>query len=475
MTDQELAAELRALADLPGLDSRARQLRDLAEAVVEPAQGERWCDLDLFAAFDPADSVQDFPADSRFLKKLDWIQSVIIFLPIVVTWLGLKVATTAYGETLAAGGVEAARRPFLEMWQQGFDGRLSVWWRFDNIAIGTLIAIAAVVAITITERVKRRQAEDRAVDEAAALRSRLRAALTEASLILNQVRLSSPARFQAELSKGAADLNKVGKTIGKLHTQVVEALSTALGATDQATDALTAGVAQTRDSMATVEKHLTAVTAAAESLKASVDRTAYAIDAIGEKTDEAVGRVGERLGSVLAESTNGVQRSIDNLTSATEKSVRESTTGLNTRVGELVGATLAIGTAVGRVETAAAESGDRISHVLAETNGTLGAAGTEVREALDDWASTASAHASRIELVADTAGRTAQLLEDARDAMDRLPNDLTTALREIPMAVRDVTGLDVAELRDAIGRLENAVLQAATAVAAGTGGERAAG
>ncbi|MEV4833410.1 hypothetical protein AB0K05_02740 [Nonomuraea sp. NPDC049486] len=505
MTDQELAGELRDLARHPELKLRAEQLRELAKATTTPSEAERWCEVDLFAAFPPRESV--IPAVSevspkwyRLLKFLDLIQPVLVFLPIAVTWFGLKEATTAYGETLAAGGIEAARRPFLEMWQQGFGGRLPAWLQFDGVAVLTLSAIGLLIVVTISERMLRRWLEQRAEEQVDALRAKLLAALTRASLMLAQVRLSSPARFQAELTKSAAELNMLGETTRKVYTKVVEALDLALEASGQASDALTAGVADMRDSIATLDKQVATVTSAAETLLRAVERTAYAIDSVGEKTDEAVDRVGDRLGNVILDSTTAVRKSVDELAAlsaqavsdmaasagqvvgdlatstgqavreladSTDQAVRETAAALDVRIGELVSVTADLGSAVGRVETATSVSGDRISRVLTDANGTLaatlGGAGTEVREALDDWAGTASAHAARIEMVSDTAGRTVRLLEETRDALDRLPADLARTLQEVPSAVREVTAPEIAGLQAAIARLDDTVRQVTAA------------
>ncbi|XVQ89155.1 hypothetical protein ACQP2K_17595 [Microbispora siamensis] len=540
MTDQELAAELRVLAKHPGLKPRAEQLRELAWAVLTPGDAERWCEVDLFAAFPPSESVRLAASDTgkrrhTVLRLLELLQPVLVFLPISTTWFGLKNATTAYGETLAAGGVDAARRPFLEMWQQGFDGRMPGWLRFDGVALMTLTAIGLLVAVTLSERLLHRRIEQRAEEETDALRSRLLTALTRATLHFGQVRLASPARFQAELTKSASELYKVSETIGRVHTQVVEELEKALTATGEATDALTAGVAQVRDAVDTLDKHMAAVSTAAGTLLQSVERTASAIDSVGEKTDEAVGRVGDRLTTVILDSTTGVRKSVDELATLSEQAVREmtSSTGqvvrdlttsagqvvkdlaasiglvvrdlgdstgqavrdlrdstgqavrdladstgqavrdtaasLDVRVGEFVSVTADLGAAMGRVESAAAESGDRISHALTNGSGTLaavlGGAGADIREALDDWAGAAGAHVARIEMVSDTAGRTIRLLEETRDALGRLPGDLSRALQEVPAAVREVTGSEIAALQAAVTRLDDAVRQATVVTA----------
>ncbi|WP_327104879.1 hypothetical protein [Nonomuraea glycinis] len=474
-----------------------------------PDEAEQWCEVDLFAAFPPRESVN--PAVSEvsrrghgMLKILDLFLPVLVFVPIAVTWYGLKEATSAYGETLAAGGIEAARRPFLEMWQQGFDGRLPAWLQFDGVAFMTLSAIVLLVAVTLGERLLRRSIEQQAEEQVDALRARLLAALTRATLVLAQVRLSSPVRFQAELTKSAAEMHKLGETTRTVYTKVVEALDLALEAAGQASDALTAGFADMRGSIESLDKQVATVASATETLLRAVERTAYAVDSVGEKTDEAIDRVGDRLSRVILDSTTAVRKSVDELatltaqavgdmatsagrvvdelatstrqtvrelTHSTDRAVRDTAASLDVRVGELVSVTADLGSAVGRVETAADESGDRISRALTDANGTiaatLGSAGTEVREALDDWAGTASAHAARIEMVSDTAGRTVRLLEETRAALDRLPADLARALQEVPSAVREVTAPEIAGLQAAIARLDDAVRQAAAAVTTG--------
>ncbi|MFC0865684.1 hypothetical protein ACFHYQ_25640 [Sphaerimonospora cavernae] len=401
MTDQKLASELlRDLAALPELQPRAKQLQELSRAIMTPNQAEQWCEVDLFAAFPPSESVRPAPEGSRWhwlLKIISLVQPVLVFLPIAVTWYGLKDATTAYGEALATGGVEAARRPFLEMWQQGFDGRLAGWLRFDNVAQMTLGVIGVLIVVTLADRLLQRTVEQRADEQAERIRGRLLGALTRATLVLSQVRLSSPARFQAELTRSAAEMHRMGETIGKVHTQVMESLNTALDATGQATAALKTGVADVQRSIKTLDEHLTAVTSSAETLLQAVERTGYAIDSVGERTDAAVGRVGDRLGDVILDAARGVQRTLDEMTAltgqtmkdvaastgqavqdmthatgqavqdmthATGQAVRETAKDLDSRIGELVSTTAGLGSAVDRMEAAATLSGDRISRVL---------------------------------------------------------------------------------------------------------------
>ncbi|WP_329084829.1 MULTISPECIES: hypothetical protein [unclassified Streptosporangium] len=287
MTDSELAGELRELADHPHLAARRDQLNDLANAITDPGRAGRWCEVDLFAAFAPDDSilVDDEPVDTTSSpRRPRWrrglgaaVGPALVFVPILITWLGLMMATGAYGDVLDDGGVDAARRPFLEMWQQGFDGRLPRLFEFGNIALCTLAAIFCLICWTVYENIARNSREDASERALRALRVRLRGALTEASLVLGQVRLSSPERFGAELSRTAADIGFVGTTARKVHTELVEALTLTLEATRKTTDALAGSAIDVRDAVELLSGHLAAINNTCDDLAAVVARASTVI------------------------------------------------------------------------------------------------------------------------------------------------------------------------------------------------------
>ncbi|MCT9934545.1 hypothetical protein N5079_30500 [Planotetraspora sp. A-T 1434] len=477
MTDQKLAAEFRELAGHPALAARSDQLIELADALNDPAKADLWCEVDLFAAFPPDDTVLVIvpysPTWQKIAKFIHYIQAVLVFLPIATTWSGLKMATTAYGEALKDGGVETARRPFLEMWQQGFDGKLAGLWKFDNVAMMTLSTIGLLIVVTLLERYMHRWEDERASEQADELRPRLLSALTRATLSFGQVRLASPARFQAELTKSASELGKMGNTVRRVQKQVVEALEKALEVAHEAAGALVSSATDVQSSLQIMDKHLSAVNASAETLTQAVDRTAYAIDSVGEKTDQAVDRVGDQLGMAILDATQGVRVALDQVTTLTGQAVRDSVQSLDARVGELVGAASGIKAAVGGVDGAVGRTGEQITQAVTAASSTLtsafGHTGSEVREALGDWADTAGAHAARVEMVSDTAGRTVQALEETRDVLDRLPLVLSKTLEEIPVTVHEIVSDELSRLSSAVSQLNATINGLATALTPGAG------
>jgi chromosome segregation ATPase len=473
-----LAAEFRKLAAEPFLKARADQLRSLAGAVEEPAEGERWCEVDLFAAFPPEETVRPGPHMSRWagvLNVMDLVQPVLVFLPIVITWLGLQRATTAYGEAITSGGAETARRPFLEMWQQGFDGRLSGIWRFDSVALATLMAIVLLITVTLLERLLRRREENRAELRAEELRIKLRAALTEAALTLGQVRLASPARFQAELTKSAIEISEVGSTLRRLQEQVVQSLEGSLESTRQGMQSLMEASADVQAAAWKLDEHLASVTAATADLTQTVDRTTYAIDRVGEKAESAMDQVGDRLGVLVADSTDRVRTAMEEATTRAGAAVRDTTRELDGHVGELTervselatvgngissaldGLHRAVADVTSMTQATMNQVGEQITGALNDTTSaftrTFGDTGEEVRHALEGWAGAVGDHASRIEIASDASGRTVRLLEELRE----LPAALTEAIEEIPASIRDVTSVELDNLRSAVGQLPLAV------------------
>jgi len=99
--------------------------------------------------------------DARFVAELltgtrGWIwgilevaRNVLVFAPIAVTWFGLSRATEAYAGLLTAKP-ELAAKPFLLLWEQGFEGAAGVL-TFSTVAIidASLIALLIVISLLI--------------------------------------------------------------------------------------------------------------------------------------------------------------------------------------------------------------------------------------------------------------------------------------------------------------------------------------
>ena len=97
---------------------------------------------------------------SRLWAVLEVIRNVLVFAPIAVTWFGLSIAATAYAELLTARP-DLVSRPFLLLWQEGFDGRLAL--NFSTLAItdASLIGVLIVLSLALHIRSEVRDAQVR--------------------------------------------------------------------------------------------------------------------------------------------------------------------------------------------------------------------------------------------------------------------------------------------------------------------------
>src|SRR5260221_6983584 len=89
-----------------------------------------------------------------FSRGLAWglievARNVLVFAPIAVTWFGLSTATDAY-QKLISQKPDLVTRPFLLLWQEGFEGVATVM-RFSTLAIvdASLIGVLIVLSLLV--------------------------------------------------------------------------------------------------------------------------------------------------------------------------------------------------------------------------------------------------------------------------------------------------------------------------------------
>jgi hypothetical protein len=157
---QETAGALQRLAD----EATAREpslgtlLARLADAVREGRTTEAAA---YTGAVDPRGLAELLASKhSRLWAILEVIRNVLVFAPIAVTWFGLSIAATAYAQLLAARP-DLISRPFLLLWQEGFNGTLVL--NFSTLAItdASLIGVLIVLSLALHIRSEVRDAQVR--------------------------------------------------------------------------------------------------------------------------------------------------------------------------------------------------------------------------------------------------------------------------------------------------------------------------
>ncbi len=182
--------------------SAAERLRDLGAAVEGEPGADIWAAANIFQVIDPdtiADQVRHHGGGDAGLRFLEVLRNVLVFMPIVVTWIGIWLALESYGAAIQAEPA-LAEQSFLFLWQQGFGGR--IWLTLSRIALidGMLLGLVAVLTLFVMSR---NNQKDREADH---VRDDLAGVLADASLALTARRTRQTAGFVYEFDRIAQEL-----------------------------------------------------------------------------------------------------------------------------------------------------------------------------------------------------------------------------------------------------------------------------
>ncbi|MFH0246802.1 hypothetical protein ACG5V6_01005 [Streptomyces chitinivorans] len=427
------ARHLKDAARDPALAPRAEELLALAEAL-ESADTDAldpWADLDLAEHFARPESIAEPATDdrgARFDGTLDWVLGALVFLPLLFTWAGLWKATSAY-EALVGADPEAASRPFLQLWQSGFQGHLDEVFRFGHVAVGGCLSLMMLFALTAVHGYRRTLAERReeqAQRHTRAALARLVPVLTRAQLCLNEHRFASPQRF-------AAELNSAAGRIQRMHTKAI----TTQEQLTRAAELVGRAMEEAGQRLAQAETYVRPLEDAAARFEETVRDSGTAIRTAVRDLDEPLSRAGDRLTDAVNGQSGVLGKALDELRAAGEgmRDVLARTTD--------------------RLETAVTGNSDSIRGALSDT-------AQRVEDSLTVLAASQRGFTTGIEVVADLNGR---LIDDLGAVAERT-GEAAEASRE---AVLDI-GARSRALHEAADRfasvadaLERAVHEAETA------------
>ncbi|MGW4194607.1 hypothetical protein [Streptomyces sp. NPDC005004] len=381
------ARHLEEMADDPVLEPRAGMLRALAQVLgsTDTTALDAWAELDLLAHFGRPESVAQPAEDARGKRldaALDWVLGALVFLPLLFTWLGLWQASSAY-EALTGHDPKAAGRPFLQLWQSGFDGNLGGAFRFGHVAVTGCLTLAMLFVLTAVHGYRRTEADRRA--ERASRRSRTALArlipiLTRAQLALNEHRVASPQRFAEELNSSATKLKRMHAKALSTHeelTRAAELVGEAVGNAEQR--------------LVQAETYVRPIEAVVLRIEETVRDSGTAIQAAVRALDAPLTQAGRQLADAVGAQTGVLDKSREELRTAGEE-MRDILTW-----------------AAGRLESAVGDNGVHVRDALSD-------AARHVEDCLNVLAASQRGFTTGIEIVTDVNGR---LLNDLGTVADR--------------------------------------------------------
>jgi hypothetical protein len=358
---QQVADELEGIAAEPELEPQRAQLTGLADALRQGSDLDGWAEIDLLDTFTRPESLRpSVPGtqQSRARTVLDMAPSVLLFLPILITWLGLAMATRAYGDLMAhpPAGFSLAGKTFLQLWQEGFGGKLAGAFGFSSVAVYTLVAVLLLVIVTVTGGIVRRREETAATAGRAELMHRMIPILTRAQLALGRYRLDASARHAAELYRATGQLAALVERTERTHAAVLDVAVCNRAAAEQlgtSTAALNGVIANLQVTAQQAYLTTDALTDAGVALKRVVTDHVSSASAL---LDETMARAGRQ----LAESGTAGK----GLLEQTGRQVNAVLEGTAERIGE---ATRALTSAGERFAEAVAEAGTQVAEDVVQT------------------------------------------------------------------------------------------------------------
>lgn len=372
LDEQRLSEELRRLTAHPSLAPRSAELKVLAADLESDHQLDRWAEADLVDAYVRPESVLTPPAGvaGRHDGRLEAALGILVFIPLLVTWFGLREAVRAYGE-LSRVDPKESTRPFLQLWQSGFGGHLSALGRFENVALMAVLLIALLVLLSVwharvralTEREEREQQAERE-----RLLAELASVLTRTQIVLAPHRSASPQQFTAELTKAATQMRQLATKAEAGHKALsgtTTAVSRSIDALKAAADALTLEVPKLGVAASRIEQTLRdnrtaadkASVAGADAARGLADRVKAAGDTVESSLrsliaaqqslvtkSESVAAATDRASQALVASTGRTGDAVDGMREATERwdaaaaHWQDAAARLDARMGAMAGA-----------------------------------------------------------------------------------------------------------------------------------------
>ncbi|MFJ6738328.1 hypothetical protein ACIQOU_05345 [Streptomyces sp. NPDC091279] len=337
-------------------DRRRDELTCLAEDLKnDDDRLDSWAEIDLLDAFVRPETLSPPPAPAahapgrrRWSPRdgvLEAVLGVLVFVPLLITWFGLREAVRAYGE-LSRVDPKEATRPFLQLWQTGFDGHLAAVGRFENVALMAVVLITLLVLLSVwharARTVAERREEERELEDEQLLAS-LASLLTRVHLCLVPRRAASPHQFSQELTKTAKQLQTLvqnaragneglrtsvkamGKATDALHlaatglTAEMPALAEATRRVETAVQASAAASDKVRADGAAVSRDLAAkIKDAGDGMRAAFASLVAEQKALAAGTEQTA-RAAERAAQAVAEGAGRTHDVVDGMREATER------------------------------------------------------------------------------------------------------------------------------------------------------------
>lgn len=292
---------------------------------------------EAYAWIDPEAFRHEIEAAQERTQLITWLtnaRNLLTLAPLIVTWTALAFATSAYQADLQRFP-DDARRPFLQLWQEGF--RQTTPWTFTRTAFFDVILLLVIIAVTFLIGF----VEGR---DASVIRSFSRSLQSLIDAIMREVSASGAIRVSPEAS--VEDVaNAVQRVIDRALKASQQVVDTALQGIDASNNRVSPLLQQFTKDMGTLQQELSAyqgrlgalttastdlataakalesnagaytnVATAIQNQVASLDRTQQQLGRSIDAVAKNIGTAAHSVETVAAELTTGMRSDIELMT-----------------------------------------------------------------------------------------------------------------------------------------------------------------
>jgi hypothetical protein len=183
----DVSGRLRALADEVAVfdAGTADRTRRLADALSDPMAAALWLGLDAMQVVAPQRLADGVPTH-WLVRGIDWARNAAMLLPIVITWLGIALAVSAYNAAVSAD-TGLGGESFLYLWATGFGNHPHAGWTLPELAFADVAVVAGILVLLGAHPLLERWLSGGRAARARELSTRLQSAVADASLCLTRV------------------------------------------------------------------------------------------------------------------------------------------------------------------------------------------------------------------------------------------------------------------------------------------------
>ncbi len=215
--DYSISTERERIAAADSLSRWITQSKPSNKAILERLeqdirsdnQMDRWAAFALEDLIRPPYAVASETRASRWARNLELVRNALLFMPVLITWMAIDFAASAYSNYLAGAQSAVEKRSFLQIWLDSSYTNLTLQKvaLFDAVIIGTLVVLTLIAHVLDQKAEKISRETDLSND------LELRNVMVDVGLFLHGFRQITPSQLKSGLSEAVNSLARATESI----------------------------------------------------------------------------------------------------------------------------------------------------------------------------------------------------------------------------------------------------------------------